>query len=119
MGTKFYLPSSGTAPASPAFNAGWTDTSQSTRYPCDTSKASTAITTTNISNASTARAGVPGGPWVSKPLNAGQSISAQTVSIQARCSETAANNNLFMTWGVYVWNATGSTLQATLVAKRN
>ncbi len=117
MATKLYLPSSGSAPATPTFNAGWTDTAQATRYPTDKQKKSTAMTTKSITDSSNAARSVLVGQWVSPLLAVGQTITgAQTVNIQARFQETAANNNLFLEWAVYVMN--GNTIQKTVITKR-
>lgn len=118
MATTLYLQSANTPPATPAFNAGWTDTTQATRYPSDSVKHSTSISTVSISDGSNAQVDVLIGQWQTPFLRAGQTITgAQTISIQARFSETNAGNNLFMAWGVYVFNAT--TLQKTVITKRN
>jgi hypothetical protein len=47
MATRIYLPSTGSAAVSPAFDAGWDDTVDATRLPCvfDT-KSSTSMATT-------------------------------------------------------------------------
>jgi hypothetical protein len=118
MATKIYLESNGTPAISPTPNGGWTDTSQFTRFNAGTTKGGSAMTTKNISDAISTQADILIGQWITLPLTAGQTISAlQMVRVQARFSETSNNNNLFMSWAVYIFN--GTTLQATIVAKRN
>src|ERR1044072_2649379 len=113
MATKLYLESSGTPGSTSAgFNAGWSDTSIATRYPTHTTKAGSTMTTVNFTDASNVQADILFGQWISRPLASGQTITgAQTVSCVARFSEVSSNNNLFLTWGVYIFN--GSTLNKT------
>jgi len=122
MATRIYLESSGTPAISPPPNAAWTDTSQFTRFNAGTTKAGSAMTTKNISDAISTQADILIGQWITPQLTAGQTIrgtvpSSSTWTIQIRASETAAANNLFVTWAIYVFN--GTTLQSTVVAKRN
>lgn len=101
MATKLYLESTGTPAISPTPNAGWTDQTQFTRFLTSTTKQSSTMTTKNITDAISTQADTLIGQWISHPLDIGQTITGgQTVSIQARFSETAANNNLFMAWAV-------------------
>ncbi len=115
MATKLYLPSTGTAKKTPTPAAGWTDTSQFTRYPCDKTKASSAMATVSSSDANDLQGDIILGQWVSKALDAGQTITgAQTVTCQIRCSETNNGNNLVLTWYVYVLSKDGTTVNKTL-----
>lgn len=117
MATKLYLESSGTPNISPTPNAGWTDTTQFARYKCGTTKLSSAMVTDDVTTAISTQADIIIGQWISDFLDVGQTITgAQAVNIVARAAEVATNNNLFLTWAVYVFN--GTTLQKTVVTKR-
>lgn len=117
MATVLYLESTGAPNISPTPNAGWTDQSQFTRFKTGTIKLSSAMVTDNISDVLSTQADIIIGQWISDFLDVGQTITgAQAVNIVARFAEVAANNNLFLTWAVYVFN--GTTLNKTVVTKR-
>lgn len=118
MATKLYLESSGTPSISPTPNAGWTNVNQFTRFTSRTIKQSSTMTTKNITDALSDQQDIIIGQWISPSLTTGQTITgAQTVSCQARFSETSNSNNLFLVWAVYIFN--GTTLQQTVITKRN
>ena len=113
--TLFYLPSTGAAAVSPAFDAAYEDTSIAARLKTVTTKISSAMTTVSFSDISTANNDILFRQWVSDPLEA-QTIDAQTLSIQIRASETSTTNNMFLSWGVRLVSNDGDTVRATLVA---
>lgn len=114
--TLFYLPASGTAPASPTVSAEW-EHSSGTRRPLNLINGGTALADSTYS---------PDGAdhlvdndamnvqFVSRLLPA-QTIPAQTIKIGVRGLEAAASNNLFLTWKVFCVDASNTVL-ATLVA---
>mgnify|MGYP001602995497 CR=1 FL=1 len=118
MPTRFYLPASGAAAVSPTINAAW-EHQNVDRRPTSTTKSNTANALTSYS---------PDGAdhltdedahfvqFVSGAL-AAQTIIAQTVKIQAQCSE-ADLNSLFLTWLIYAVNNAGDSVTGTLLAIR-
>ena len=115
MATRLYFPSSGNAPASPAFNAGWEDTTAASRLKCVTTRISSAMTTVSFLDANRTDRDILFRQYVSDPL-AAQTILAQTVKIQMRVRETHADNNMFLAWAVYVFSYDGAVLRGTVVA---
>lgn len=118
MATRLYLPSSGTPPAgfTPAFDAAWEDTSIGARLPCDTAKASTAMTTVSFTDADATDKDILFRQYISLALTAGQTITGnQEINSQMRVAETAAANNLFLVLGIRIVAADGSTVQKTVV----
>lgn len=117
MATKLYLESSGTPNISPTPNAGWTDQAQFARLKTSTTKQSSVMATVSVFDVLSTQADIIIGQWISDFLDVDQTITgAQAVNIVARFAEVAANNNLFLTWAVYVFN--GTTLNKTVVTKR-
>lgn len=112
--TRFNLPSTGAAAVEPTPNASWNDTSIHAHLKCVTTKITSAMTTRSFSDADETNKNILFNQWVSDPI-AAQTISAQTIKIQMRCSEVNAKNNLFLTWAVYVFNNAGDTLRGTVV----
>jgi len=119
MATRFYLPSSGTAPASPAISAEWEHV-QTTRRPTKTTKSSTAMANQAYSpDAADDHTDKDSHffQFVSDPLTA-QTIIGQTVKIQVQGSESNAGNNCSLTWKLFVCSNDGTTIKETLVAIR-
>jgi len=56
--------------------------------------------------------------FVSPPL-AAQTISAQTVTLVVQALEPDANNNLFVTWKLFIWTAAGAVGSTVLAIKRD
>ena|SRR3990167_7039305 len=115
MATRFYLPSSGTAPVTPTYNSGWEDQTIAARLRCHTYKKSTALTTVSFDDASAANRDVLYRQYISPPLLA-QTIAAQTIKFQILASETDAGNNLFTTLAIYVFSNDGTALVGTILA---
>ena len=115
MATRFYLPSSGTAPVAPAYNTGWEDTSIAAALPGRIYKKSTAGSTVSFDDASAANRDILYRQYVSQPLLA-QTIAIQTIKFQILASQTDAGNNLFTTLLIYVVNNAGSSVIGTVLA---
>jgi hypothetical protein len=112
--TKFYLPSSGTAPAiTPTYASGWDNTTIASRLPMAGTKASTTMTTVSFTGTVSTDQDILFRQYISAPI-AAQTISAQTVSIQMRQSETSTSNNLFEAWLIKVVSNDGTTLRGTI-----
>lgn len=119
MATRFYLPSSGAAAVNPAFSAEW-EHQNNVRRPMSTAKSDTALLAISYSPDAVdhiANEDALFGQFISEPL-AAQTIAAQVVKLQMQCSEIIAQNNLFMTWKLFLCNNDGSTIKETLLAIR-
>ena len=116
MATRIYLPSTGTAPVSPAFNTNWADTADATRFPCvfDTAS-STAMATTQYRDNSNKNEAHLIHQWVSTNQIAGQVISAQTIKFQMRGLELNANNDMVFAISVRVCSPDGTTIRGNVL----
>ena len=115
--TVFYLESTAFAPITPT-PTGWTNVSQFSRYLAETSKNSSAMTTVDITDTSVKQEDILVGQWFSHALNSGQTITGgQSVNLIIRASETSANCNLHVAWGIYIYNQ--NVLKKTIVEKRS
>lgn len=118
MATRFYLPSSGAAPASPAVDAFWDLTDPGfNRFKAVTTRINSSMFAHTIQEDTPTDVDQDWvfAQWVSEPL-AAQTISAQTVEIQMRGRENASGNNMFLAWSIRVCSGDGSTIRGTLVA---
>jgi hypothetical protein len=119
MASRFYLPASGTAPASPTVSAEWEHNNAVVR-PMRTVRAGTAFATTAFSPDAaddiTDRDSMFV-QFVSDPLLP-QTISAQTVAIQILGNETNAGNNCFLTWKLFLCSRDGTSIGSTILAIR-
>ena len=116
MATRFYLPSSGTAPSiTPAFDSAWEDTSIAVRLPVTTYKKNTALTTIAFDDANAANKDVLFRQYISPPLLA-QTIAAQTIKFQIRASEPDSGNNLFTVIGIRVVSNNGTSVIGTILS---
>jgi hypothetical protein len=113
--TRFYLPSSGEAAASPAFDAGWEDTSIAERHKAVTSRISSAMQTVAFTDINTSNRDILFRQYVSEPL-AAQTIPAQTITAQIRGREAHPLGNMYLAWGIRVVSGDGGTVRGTLVA---
>ena len=114
MATKFYLPSSGTAPVSPAYNENWEDTSVAQRLQCYTANSGTTTTQVSFTDTDNTAKDILVRQYVSQPL-AAQTIDSQTVTYQNLYGERASGNNLFSSLCVYIVNNTGTATVAAIV----
>lgn len=118
MATRFYLPSAGTAAASPAFDAAWDDSSSVVRRPANRTKGTSAfaeVTDTEVSAVNTWDVCL--GQFVSEPLQA-QTITG-TVKGIVRARESAAGANARSQMVVRVVSGDGATVRGTLLAQDN
>lgn len=117
MATRFYLPSTGEASCSPAFDAGWEDTSIAERRAAVTSKINSAMTSVEFTDNDSTDRDILFAQYVSSPL-AAQTIYAQTTRIRIRGLQSQSSNNLFLAWGMRVVSNDGSVVRGTLVPIR-
>lgn len=115
MATRIYLPSSGVAPVSPAFDSAWDDTSIGAKLPCYSTKKSTAMTTVSFLDTSAIDKDILFRQFVSPPM-AAITITSQTVSIRVRAAELDIDNELFISWTVKVFSLNGGTERGTILA---
>lgn len=112
MATKFYLPSEAASiPIGTTFSSSWEVTaSQAFRARASTSKISTAMTTFNVTEASSTAKDIALAMYVSLPLTSGQTVTGgQAITGQCRVSETGSNNNMFWAIGIRVMAHDGTT----------
>ena len=115
--SRLYLPSTGSAPASPAYDTNWEVNTSGARLPMYTTKQSTTMTSASISgDADKTDKDYLVRQYVSDTLGS-QTIAAQTVKFQIRALETNAANNLFTSISIRSWN--GSTFQTLLTLSRD
>jgi hypothetical protein len=88
VATRFYLPSSGAPPVSPAFDSSWTTTTSADRIRCVTSPSSTALTDKTVSVAISHNLFRQ---YVSDQIGV-VSFSGTTLSGVVRCSQTSGSN---------------------------
>ena len=110
--TRFYLPSSGVAPISPAFNAGWDETGDAVRRTMSPTAIASAMATQDITAVAS-----PGdtlfAQYVSAPLVA-QTINAP-IRCQARTAEALGTADAISRILVKVVSTDGSTIRGTLL----
>lgn len=119
MATRFYLPSTGAAPVSPAYDAGWEDTANATSR--------LAMVTTRIDSSFVQASALETGSstvnardllirqYVSNPLSGNQTISG-TLKGQMQISENNAAANFMPQMVVRVVSGDGTTVRGTLHA---
>jgi hypothetical protein len=115
MVTRFYLPSTGEAPITPAYDAGWTRTSEVARQKMLTAKINSAFG--NQPGFSSTGAGAEYTllkQYISDPLTA-QTITG-TVKAQMKCKEMYAAQNATLAIGIRVVSYDGDTVRGTLLA---
>lgn len=108
MPTRFYLPSTGAAPVSPAFNTSWDENASADRLKCVRSRINSAMTDKVVAKATTATRALVR-QYVSDQIEA-QTIAAGTVKGQIRALESAANDNLdLVPLSIRIVSADGNT----------
>ncbi len=110
MSTRFYLPSTGAAAVSPAYEAGW-DTAPGGRLKLVQTKISSAMTSVNHSTSGTTHGTRQ---YVSDPLPA-QTISG-TVKCYLRAFEDSAGDTYTSYLSIRVCNEAGTAFRGTLLA---
>lgn len=115
MATRFYLPSSGAAPVSPAYDAAWEQTGEADRVALGflDNDGTTALTDKTVTVPITTSQQILSRQFVSTPLHA-INISG-TVSCVLRGLESALTANAFPAIGVRVVSNDGATVRGTLL----
>lgn len=116
MATRFYFPSSGAPPVSPAYDTNWDDTTIGDRRNLVTSKSSTAVLSRQFTDTDSTDKDILYRQYVSAQL-AEQTISAQTISFVISAIESSGSNNLYLAISIRSWN--GSTFQTLLSLTRD
>lgn len=109
---RLYLPSSGAAAVSPAFDSLWVSTGSADRLKCVTTKISSAMTNKAVTGVSVVNQLAR--QYVSDPI-AAQTISGN-IKGQVRAFESLNAANAFSRIVVYVVSNDGSTVRGTLVS---
>lgn len=117
VGTRLYLPSTGTAAVSPTFRTGWEDTSSASpaRRAMATTKIASAMTTVAFTDLDATDIDILMYQGVSLPLSGDQTISAQNIRVVIRGIEDADTNNTFVGCIVYVVSNNGATTRGYLI----
>jgi len=117
MATTFYLPSSGSAPlGSLAVDANWERTDGLVRLPCATSKANTALTTTQQTWPGTTTVQWVWYQFQSAPLAAPYTwTAADTVSmVLGKLAETTNSGDTHLAYSIRVVSGDGATVRGTM-----
>lgn len=112
--TKFYLPSTGAAAVSPAFDTLWDDTASADRIAAVTTKINSAITDKVVGGIAVNDADQLFRQYVSAPIGGGPITG--TVKGQIRATEETATINARAQIVIYVVSNDGSTLRGVLYA---
>lgn len=113
MTTRFYLPSSGAATTTPAFDAAWEDTSIATRLATVTTRINTALGTVAFSDGDVTNKDILDRQYESAPI-AAQTIQVQNLTFVARGAEGAPANNMRTAFGARVVSNDGTVVRGTL-----
>ena len=118
MATRLYLPASAAAtPITPTPDAAWEDTSILARAMTSTAVISDPMATVSFTDADETNKDILFRQWISEPLTAGQTITgSQALKAQVRGKEGGGGNNLFLTLGIRVIAANGTTVQKVVLA---
>lgn len=114
MPTRYYLPSTGAAAVSPAFDGSWEKSDQADRIKCVTTKIGSAMGTPARNGAAVNPSDTLVRQYVSDPIGA-QTITG-TVKGQVICMETANSNNLMAQLLIKVVSNDGGTVRGTALA---
>lgn len=118
MATRFYLPSSGSAAASPGFGSLWDDSASAVRRPLVGTPSNSSIVAPSSAYVAEATATSPWDvlirQYVSDPIGA-QTISG-TFSFVAKAAETAGTADMFVQLRIAVVSGDGSTERGELYA---
>lgn len=109
MSTKFYLPSSGTAPLpSEAFHGTWDSTAGAVRLPMSISKTNTALTDFTIQFATATTQNRLIAQYQSDVLAQSASITAFGGNVVSRCVEATINDNAYLVASLWVKSSGGT-----------
>lgn len=112
--TRFYLPSTGDAGASPTFTAAWEETASAIRRRLVTAKTNTAMTALPITSSAVA-GDLLFAQYVSDPLQGDQTID-QAVLCQVSADEALGTADAVSRIVLYVVNGDGSAVRGTLLS---
>lgn len=112
MATRFYLPSTGAAPVSPAFNAGWNDSASADRLALVTARINSAMTLKSRVGNVSANSNYLLRQYVSAPL-AAQTVSGSVRGI-ARARESDIAADVSAQSFIYVVSGDGATVRGVL-----
>ena len=115
MATRFYLPGGGSAPISPAFDAGWEQTGSAIRFPLVYKGAREKVITVNNTTQTipiTTTQDVLNAQFVSSPIR--RQLIAGTFSLVIRVGQTASTTNCTLAVVVRVVSQDGGTVRGTL-----
>jgi hypothetical protein len=118
MATRFYLPSSGAAAVSPAYDSGWEYTEIATRLKTVRTRINSSMTTVNYSTLRSGAVDICYRQYVSDPISA-QTITAQTIKFQIRGLEANTKNDAMTAIAVRVVSNDGSTQRGVILAGRD
>ena len=108
MATRFYLPSSGTAPATPAMDSNWERQYTSwTRRPMPTTKSNTALATLSEAYGATATNQKIYAQFVSDTLASNQTISGTVSMVVGKCAETSTGGDAHLAFSLRVLDRWG------------
>jgi len=120
MATRFYLPSTGAAAISPAYNASWEDTSIATRLAAVTAKIASAMTTVDFVDADETDKDILFRQYVSDILPAGQTITgSQALKFQIRGIHANLLNNMYTALGIRVIADSGTFVKTIVSVTRD
>jgi hypothetical protein len=116
MATRYYLPSTGAAPVSPAFGAGWTSTTSASRLKLIRTKISSAFTEVFFTSTATVSESRLVRQYVSDPFDNAIQITG-TVKGVIRCRENNNSYNGLNILQIFVVSNTGGTVRGTLISQ--
>jgi hypothetical protein len=115
VATRFYLPASGAAPVTPAaWATGWEKTTGAVWRPCSTTKSNTALADTALVGHTVIGSDVALVGFVTAPLAAGFTTSADTISAVVRGLESNLLYNGILNIMIRVISNDGSSVIATM-----
>lgn len=118
--SRFYMPTTGSAPISPDFSSGWDahTAAAGRRLGAFAIKQGTTMETRQFKDSNTTDRDNMFRQYVYQPALTAQTISAQTVKIQIRGAERRATDDMHLAWTVKVVSSDGNTVRGTVVALR-
>jgi hypothetical protein len=117
MATRLYLPNSAqTTPISPTPSASWEITTGFVLTNAHTVPGGDAMGTDSFADNNAANRDNLLHQFISQALQPGQTVTGgQNLQLQALCSQVALTNNMFLSFGIRIIAADGSTVQKTVL----
>lgn len=118
MATKFYLPSSGAAAATPAWSTSWYNATgfSAEKLAAVTAKANSGLVTKTLTEADVTDRHFAVGMWVSDMLAAQTIANGTVITGSMQASEDNTKNNLSLHWIIRLVGSDGTTYGNTVVA---